>query len=790
MIAGVIPSGSQAMQSSVRRGYQRALSQNVNVLRRVTGQGVTRVFALALISCLAVLSSLSLQAGASQVPASASSDSSGLSFVIRFKDGGVKFRQGEIITLELSYGADPQAPASRFITHPDKPGLAVDRFVLSPHTGVVDPLRDFLRTVGGWSGPPPRSVPFVEAGGSWATADINEWFRFDKPGKYSLSVLAYPVRTRYEAFGSRPESANTLKSNPLEFEIVPAEEAWEAATLEKALALLRAKSDIELQRQGCRMLRFLTTPAAVDNMVENYAGPVMCETDFRDGLFAYPDRQYAVRKLENGLLEPSIAVSAGYLDTLARLSACLERPESLQGADEQALGSGLWWMAGGAETVGDLVDGEQDRYVQELLGALDNKLNRPRAVCLRAIFDSPYVALGRPTLLKSIDPTLLAKLRNEMAAAFIALPPFDQSMLLYGRWENVASPAMIPVLKQIYANPPPGSNDQFTSFILDHLFQLDPAEGRALILAEMKRPHPRLDLRFTHLLPDKQIPELDDSLAENLEDGNGDEDTILQLIGRYATPAILPRVLAVEETRIVHQPCEGQAAFLAYALKSDPVRGAALLEECMEAHNGCSAGVLYQVASRQMTPEIQRLATAHLGDSNLQMAEGSASVLGHYGSAEAEQPLWERFEKWHAAWAGRANELAHGYGAGLPNGMEIALELALINALGTGRAWYAGPAELARLSRLCVSTPGCQRVNEVVSQIEGIPNINVYRSDPDYQGSVAQYQADSLDSLKQKLAQFPQGSTFTWSFAGEEKEGAAVLADVRAFLKAHGMTVR
>lgn len=298
---------------------------------------------------------------ASQAPAPASPDSSGLNFVIRFKDGGVKFHQGEIITVELGYGADPQAPANRFTTRSDKPGLAVDRFVLSPHTGVVDPLRDFLITVGGWSGPHPRSAPFVEAGGSWATADINEWFRFDKPVKYSFYVLAHGVRTRYEALGTRPESANTLRSNTLEFEIMPAEEAWQAATLEKALTVLRAESDLELQRQGCRMLRFLATPAAVDNMVEDYVAPVICQTDFRDGLFVYPDRQYAVRKLEDGLLEPSVAVSAGYLDTLARLSACLTRPESLQGDDEQALGSALWWMTGGAEGVRELVDGEQDR---------------------------------------------------------------------------------------------------------------------------------------------------------------------------------------------------------------------------------------------------------------------------------------------------------------------------------------------------------------------------------------------------------------------------------------------
>jgi len=724
---------------------------------------------------------------ASQASPPASSDSSGLNFVIRFKDGQVRFRQSEIITVELGYGANPQALAKRFPDHPDRPGVALDRFVLLPHTGVVDPLRDFLSTVGGWDGPPPRSVPFVEAGGSWATVDINEWFRFDKPGKYRLSVLAYPVRTRFEAYGNRPESANTVKSNTLEFEIVPAEEAWQDATLERALTLLAARSNDELQRQGCRMLRFLATPAAVDNMVEDYVGPLICATDFRDGLFAYPDRQYAVRKLEDGLLEPSVAVSAGYLDTLARLSACLQRPDLLPGKDDQDLGSSAWMAGGGGEGLWELIEEEQDRYVQELLGALDNKLNGPRALCLEAIFDSPF--LGRPTLLKSNDSALVAKLRKEIAAHFLELPIFDQSMTLYNRWENIASPAMIPVLKRLYANPGPGSNDQFIAFVLNHLYQLDPAEGRALILAEMKRPHPRLDLRFVRLLPDKEIPELDDPLAENLEAGNGDEDTILQLIGRYATPAIFPRVLAAEETRIVHVPCEGQAAFLAYAFKSDSVRGAALLDECVTANNPCAATALARVLSRPMTPEIQRLAIMRLGDSYPPVAAAAATALGLYGSVETEQLLWDRMEKWHATWAGRANELPGGSGIPNENGLETTLEQSLIDALGAGQAWFAGPGELARLSRLCVSTVGCQKVNDIASQAEVIPNINVYGSEPDYHASVAQYQADSIDSLKQKLAQFPEGSTFTWSFGGEEKEGAAILADLRAFLKAHGMTI-
>jgi hypothetical protein len=716
-----------------------------------------------------------------------SPDSPAGDFVIRFRDGQTKFRQGQIITIELGYGANPQAPAEQFAGHPDQPGLAVDRFVLSPHTGVVDPLRDFLSTVGVWDGPPPRSVPFVEAGGPWATADVNEWFRFDNPGKYSLSVLAHAVRTRYEAFGSRPSSANTLKSNTLEFEIVPAEEAWQAATLQKALTLLEAKSTYEPQQQGCRVLRFLATPQAVDKMVEHYADQGICESEYRDGLFAYPDREYAARKLQDGLLEPSIAVSAGYLDTLARLSACLQHPESLLGEDEQHLGTSEWPM-GGPASLWKLVEEEQNRFVQELLGALDNKLNGPRALCLKTIFDSPF--LGRPTLLESNDAALVAKLRKEIAAIFTALPTSDQFMLLYIRWENIASPAMIPVLKRLYENPPSGSNEQFTAFVLNDLYRLDPAEGRDLILAEMKRPGPRLDLRFVRLLPDKEIPELDDPLAENLEAGNGDEDTILQLIGRYATPAIFPRVLAIEEPRVEHLPCEAQAAFLTYAVKSDPVRGAAMLEECLGAHNGCSVTVLSKVASRQMTPEIERLAIAHLGDSDPQVAAAAATTLGRYGSAETEQPLWNRLEKWHTRWAGRASELPNGYGIGLQNGLETALELSLIDALGAGQAWFAGPGDLARLSRLCVSTGGCQKVNEITTEAEDTPNTNVYGSAQGYHASVAQYQVDSIDSLKRKLAQFPEGTVFTWSFGGEEKEGASILADLRLFLKGRGMTIR
>src|SRR5690242_16628924 len=57
-----------------------------------------------------------------------SSGASTSAFVVRLKNGQAKFRQGETITLELGYGADPQASTGRFPRHPDRPGLAVDEF--------------------------------------------------------------------------------------------------------------------------------------------------------------------------------------------------------------------------------------------------------------------------------------------------------------------------------------------------------------------------------------------------------------------------------------------------------------------------------------------------------------------------------------------------------------------------------------------------------------------------------------------------------------------------------------
>jgi hypothetical protein len=192
-----------------------------------------------------------------------------------------------------------------------------------------------------------------------------------------------------------------------------------------------------------------------------------------------------------------------------------------------------------------------------------------------------------------------------------------------------------------------------------------------------------------------------------------------------------------------------------------------------------------------MTPEIEQEAVAHLDDPDVEVVASAVTTLGRYGSAEAEQPLWDRLRKWHSAWASRSSELPDGYGPGLKNGLETGLELALMEALGTGQGWFAGSEELGKLASLCLSADGCRKPQEMMAQYSATPVINVFSgNEGHYSATVNQYQLDSLDSLKQKLTQFPKGTVFDWAFADDVKDGAPILAQIQAFLAEHGMTIR
>lgn len=92
--------------------------------------------------------------------------------------------------------------------------------------------------------------------------DLNEWVALDKPGHYSVYVTSGRVGT--------PDKAEPveLRSNSLDFDVVPADPAWQQQTLSTASATLNMGSSTEAEKAGAlRVLRFLDTPASVHELV-------------------------------------------------------------------------------------------------------------------------------------------------------------------------------------------------------------------------------------------------------------------------------------------------------------------------------------------------------------------------------------------------------------------------------------------------------------------------------------------------------------------------------------------
>jgi hypothetical protein len=112
----------------------------------------------------------------------------------------------------------------------------------------------------------------------------------------------------------------------------------------------------------------------------------------------------------------------------------------------------------------------------------------------------------------------------------------------------------------------------------------------------------------------------------------------------------------------------------------------------------------------------------------------------------------------------------------------------VVQALATGKSWFTDKMELQRLSRL-TKVRGIQlRLDGYLRLWEEQPLTILVDVSPwsGFQARVAQYELHSMDSLKDKLGQFPCGTEFVVSISPSNDQ---ILIELRAFLSSHGMSV-
>ena len=207
---------------------------------------------------------------------------------------------------------------------------------------------------------------------------------------------------------------------------------------------------------------------------------------------------------------------------------------------------------------------------------------------------------------------------------------------------------------------------------------------------------------------------------------------------------------------------------------------------------GCYTAALRGVATLRMTPVVEALAVAHLEDPNPQVVINAAETLGRYGSPASAQALRAQFDRWHRAWEGRQDELGYSRTEDRPNAMQGMVEHAFLQALGRGQGWLTEDADLRELRTLCV-TDNCRTQADQIIAAAGDTRITISRvDDPDNSiVSLAQYQLVSISALRQKLAQYPKGTSFTLDVSALDPQIApVVVSDLMKLAAAQGITVR
>lgn len=736
----------------------------------------------------------------------------GASFAIGLIDPQAQFRVGELIPLDLVYTfAQPDAYLiNDGLASGSGTARLLEVFRVSPQTGTRRRASD-TPNFRSWAGGTPQRAKTNRD--YRYRVYLNEWRRFDKPGKYRF----YSTSARVWKPNVYPSGDNELRltSNLLELEIVPSTAEWQAEQVRAAVEALdrqidKTKEQPALRREALRRLRYLDTEAATRELARRQPGLNEGEEfDIGMGLHESRFKAAAVEELQQHLDAPNFVVTAQFLVNLAALAADAQVP-----IDYDAFRNNEDSREALDRLTKEHHSMEQTlrvKYFEAAWTAAETKEPLVRARSLLELIE--FMNEGLLGDKSELSAKRLARIRAAVLPVFDQLPARDRWLLLESHWKLLGGVEVLPALRKFIAVAPERKQGERSPTSLDLVFrrvlQLAPDEGRALILAELRRARPRATSDSLTLLPDQPIPELDDSLATRLEqsiDDLDDAELAATLVARYGSAAIYDRVRKVYGDNGGSWACALQASLLAYLMRHDPTEGAQLMNQAIGAtqQTGCYRSVLTDVARVHMTVELERIAVEHLDDENLEVATDALSLLQRHGSAAAEPSLWRRFEKWHAAWSGRVGELTV-VDSGSQTYPQVRFEGSLVDALAYGRSWITDPPKLQRLRKLCLTKPHRQQVDHLlaawgepipirfssgrVSEFSSAP-ASLYRGAPAYDNwYVAQYSAESLAELKSLLARFPNGTSFSFpaGMLTDESAEERLFGELEQHLAAHGL---
>jgi hypothetical protein len=480
------------------------------------------------------------------------------------------YQQGELIQLKLSFTSKIPNRYELNLARYDRSGrMGYEKFLVEPADGSVDPLLGYFKSVRTFFSGGLTNFESLSEKPTVIPLDLNEWVRFDKPGKYLVTVLssrAGDTNVGTYKHGTRTE----IRSNTIELEILAPDPAWQQAELQRILFELSKPPPAylaltaEARYSALRRLRYLGSAEATRELARHLRGDELgAEGNFMFGLVGSPNRSIGLEEMRMLLVDPDFPVGNNFLTAMSILP--LDPTETSE----------------------------------SLLKQRDANFKAERSALIAALANKKGTALDESlkTVMQGIGSDEAFELKNQFVARLIE--SFDQLTVkqqldwLERDWPKVNDPRWLPVVRSIAAQytdfaPPHNRMDAYQSLKLTgtalmRWYELDPSGARAAVIAEIVRAKPRYSANTLGLLPDETLPTEQRAIALHFVSAPDyeTEGNLASLLARYADAAVLPTVLGKIQQKVAlgHWECVPQSNSLKYVQKVDPEAAKPLLAQ-------------------------------------------------------------------------------------------------------------------------------------------------------------------------------------------------------------------
>jgi len=497
-------------------------------------------------------------------------------------NGRTSFREGEIIPLTLSFTSTANKRYWADNRNYDRSGrLNIETYCVEP--AARDPLADYFRTgmfIGGGLGSTQQlsEKPFT------ATAELNEW-RQPGPGHYRLYVVSFRVWRPPDTNESTPYGRVEvrLRSNAIDFEVAEADPKWRAEQLREATASYR-NAIAGHEKEPGRRLRFLNTKESTETLARVFWGlnDQPAGWDLMFGLFGSPYRSEAIAAMQREIKNPSHAITQDFLRTLTRLQ--INADSAWDPPDYDPAHSNLaeeYWRKRQAHERELL-----HSAISAIAAALPKKTGQARALTIQALAESSDLLNAETAL----------QMRKQLISVWADLPEKTKLELIQYRWPLITGPEMLPILKEFVSGPaPPFRTDQAMArdAALKHIFDLNPEQGRTLILRDLRDLNAQPSIALVKLLSlDELRPIVQDAVAR--VEKNDARELDYHLLELYGDQSALGEMERVFVDHIGQWACDPQGAILRYFLKQDLELGTKMVKASLAARKetGCYRGAL------------------------------------------------------------------------------------------------------------------------------------------------------------------------------------------------------